>query len=130
MVDIVSPTGRSAFVSWLAGAALLAVLTGTATARAETSAGGDAAETRALMLVGACFNCHGSDGRLLSDAIPAIAGMPRSILQAQLTAFRAGQVPGTTVMDRIAADFSDDEIALMADWFAARAAPVDLPGDG
>ncbi len=70
------------------------------------------------VLAGTCFNCHGTDGRS-PGAIPSLAGRPQSVLEAQLLAFHAGDLPpGTTIMGRIAAGYSEDELKALAAWFA------------
>lgn len=67
-----------------------------------------------------CANCHGSDGRTVKDsAVPAIAGLPRDYMIAQMKAFKEGSRPAT-VMHQIAKGFSDAQIASMADYFAAQ----------
>lgn len=67
-----------------------------------------------------CANCHGSEGRTVKDsAVPAIAGLPRDYMIAQMKAFKEGSRPAT-VMHQIAKGFSDAQIASMADYFAAQ----------
>ena len=67
-----------------------------------------------------CANCHGSEGRTMKDsAVPAIAGLPRDYMIAQMKAFKEGSRPAT-VMHQIAKGFSDAQIASMADYFAAQ----------
>lgn len=67
-----------------------------------------------------CANCHGSDGRTVKDSsVPAIAGLPRDYMVAQMKAFKEGSRPAT-VMHQIAKGFSDAQIADMADYFAAQ----------
>ncbi len=78
-------------------------------------------ERQALMLAAACFNCHGTDGRLTHEQVPAIADLPAPALLARLRAFQRGEVPGTTVMDRITSGFTDAELQLLADYFAGTA---------
>lgn len=70
------------------------------------------------VLAGACANCHGTDGRL-GGAIPAIAGRPAGILEAQLLAFKRGEQPNATVMTRHAAGYSDAELAALAAYFSS-----------
>jgi cytochrome subunit of sulfide dehydrogenase len=70
-----------------------------------------------IMLAGGCATCHGPDGRSPGE-IPAIAGVPAEVLEGQLLAFRADEVPGTTVMTRIAKGFSPDELKALAAHFA------------
>lgn len=90
--------------SFFAGAASLA--------QAETLA-----PAQVELLAGSCANCHGTDGKL-SGAIPAIAGRPVTVLDAQLQAFKQGLQPNTTVMDRIAKGYTDAELSALANYFA------------
>ena len=70
------------------------------------------------VLAGSCANCHGVDGHSLTS-IPTIAGRPESILLEQLKAFKSDTPPtNTTIMDRLAKGFSDDELAALARHFS------------
>lgn len=69
------------------------------------------------VLAGPCANCHGPDGRS-TGAIPSIAGLDASETAARLRAFRAGQVPGATVMPRLMKGYDDAQIEMLAQWFA------------
>lgn len=67
-----------------------------------------------------CANCHGTDGRSVQgSAVPALAGMPREYMLAQLKAFRDGSRPAT-VMHQIAKGFTEPQLAQMAAYFAAQ----------
>ncbi|MFG1411122.1 c-type cytochrome [Xanthobacter sp. VTT E-85241] len=61
-----------------------------------------------------CSGCHGAAG----GAVPALAGRPAGEIVADMQAFRTGARP-TTVMDRIAKGFTDEETRAIADWIAA-----------
>lgn len=74
--------------------------------------------TRADLLVGSCFGCHGTDGHS-PGAIPALAGKSPDYIEQAMRAFRAGARPAT-VMSRHATGYSDEEIRLIADYFAAQ----------
>ncbi|MFQ3788058.1 c-type cytochrome [Halomonas sp. A29] len=74
-------------------------------------------EQTALM-ASACANCHGTDGRLVGS-VPTIAGRPAAVLEARLLAFKHEEVGDTTIMDRIAKGFTDEELAALAGHFAA-----------
>lgn len=105
---------------WAACVLGASLVTSAAAAAAETrETASEPADAAAIMLAVACFNCHGTDGALRNDDIPAIAGAPQPVLQAQLLAFKQGQMPAT-VMDRIAGGFSDAELAILAAHFAAQ----------
>jgi len=67
-----------------------------------------------------CANCHGTDGRSVpGSALPALAGMPREHLLAQLQAFRDGRRPAT-VMHQIAKGFTEPQLSQLAAYFAAQ----------
>lgn len=63
-----------------------------------------------------CFNCHGTEGNTKS-AIPAIAGRERAYLEATLKAFKDGSKQAT-IMHQLAKGYTDDEIAVLADYFS------------
>lgn len=70
------------------------------------------------VLAAACANCHGTDGRS-STSVPTIAGRPESILLEQLRAFQSDTPPAnTTIMDRLAKGFNDDELTALARHFS------------
>lgn len=66
--------------------------------------------------VGNCFNCHGTEGRV-NSAIPSIAGRDKAYLEETLKAFKAGS-KSATIMHQLAKGYSDEEIALLADYFS------------
>ena len=71
-------------------------------------------------LAATCANCHGTDGRAVpGSAIPALAGLPRDYIAAQMLAFQNGSRTAT-VMPQIARGFSAAQIDALADYFAAR----------
>ncbi len=89
----------------------------------------------ASVLAGACFNCHGTDGRS-PGSIVSIAGRPELELATKLKAFKSEPPPaGTTIMNRIARGYSDADLEALAAYFsgikAASAAPrAKVKGDG
>jgi sulfide dehydrogenase cytochrome subunit len=93
---------------------LLAVsLTFAGAAQAQTA---EALNLRSM--AASCAQCHGTDGRSApGSAVPAIAGMPRDHLAAQLKAFKAGSRPAT-VMTQLAKGFSDAQLEQLADYFS------------
>jgi cytochrome c553 len=72
-------------------------------------------------LAAQCANCHGTNG-VSQGGIPGLAGQSRTYLVAQMAAFKSGGRTGTasTIMHQIAKGYSEDQIALMADYFAAQ----------
>ncbi|MQX37796.1 c-type cytochrome [Roseospira navarrensis] len=69
-----------------------------------------------------CATCHGMDGRVFTEAMPALAGMDPEDFVAAMRAFRDDRRPGT-IMDRIAKAFTEDDVAALAAHYAA------LPAD-
>jgi glyoxylase-like metal-dependent hydrolase (beta-lactamase superfamily II) len=67
-------------------------------------------------LAGNCANCHGTTGRG-SGAMPRLAGMAEVYFVEQMRQFRDGKRPAT-VMHQLAKGYSDEEIALLAEFFA------------
>jgi cytochrome subunit of sulfide dehydrogenase len=76
-----------------------------------------AAPPSAAMLSFSCATCHGYDGVSVGPASPSIAGMPTEYFINTMQDFRDGKRPAT-VMDRIAKGYTDEEIELMAEFFA------------
>jgi cytochrome subunit of sulfide dehydrogenase len=72
---------------------------------------------RAPALAESCAACHGPDGRA-EAGIPPLAGNPEAVMRAQLLAFRNDEIPGATVMPRLARGFSEEELKALAAWFA------------
>jgi cytochrome subunit of sulfide dehydrogenase len=65
-----------------------------------------------------CTGCHPANANV-DTPVPRLTGRDAAELAAALQAFRSGRRPAT-VMDRIAKGFSDDEIKLIAAWYAAQ----------
>jgi cytochrome c553 len=89
----------------IAAAALLA-LTGAASA-ADIPAG-----------AAACSGCHPARAGV-DTTVPRLIGRDAAQIVAAMADFRAGKRP-TTIMDRIAKGFTDDEVKAIAAWFAAQ----------
>ncbi|HUL67862.1 MAG TPA: cytochrome P460 family protein [Burkholderiaceae bacterium] len=68
-----------------------------------------------------CAACHGVNGVSVSDTIPNLAGQKPAYLETQLKALREG-VRKNPIMNPIAGQLKDDEIANVAAYFAS------LPG--
>ena len=65
-----------------------------------------------------CSGCHPPSQAGVSP-VPRLVGRNASEIVQTMQAFRTGQKP-TTIMDRVAKGFSDDEIAAIARWYAAQ----------
>ena len=74
---------------------------------------------RARRLAAGCAGCHGTDGVPVAGTFPALAGQPAAGLIASMKGFRDGTRPAT-VMQQIARGYSDEQIALLAAYFAAQ----------
>ena len=71
-------------------------------------------------LAATCANCHGSNGQARGDMRP-LAGVPADRLLAQLADFRSGAMPAT-IMHQIAKGYSEEQLRLIAAYFAAQPA--------
>ncbi len=63
----------------------------------------------------ACSGCHPAS----LGEFPHLGGRSAPDIVAAMKAFRSGERP-STVMDRIAKGFGDDEVAAIAAWYAAQ----------
>ncbi len=86
-----------------------------------TSAAPAQDELAARNLAATCANCHGTDGFAQGGEIKSLAGMPAERLLALMADFRSGAEPAT-VMHQIARGYSDAQLRLIANYFAARKA--------
>ena len=71
-------------------------------------------------LAATCANCHGTNGQARGDMKP-LAGMGADKLAAMLADFKSGAQP-STVMGQIAKGYTDEQIKLVAGFFAAQPA--------
>jgi sulfide dehydrogenase cytochrome subunit len=74
--------------------------------------------SRAMLLSVSCAGCHGTDG-YSPGSIPSIGGKSSDFIATSLRQFSSGARPGT-VMGRHASGYTDEEIQLIADYFATR----------
>ena len=74
----------------------------------------------------ACAVCHGQLGLSVTPDAPHLAGQPAIYLAAQLKAYRSGK-RAHEVMGVMAKPLSDDDIALLAAWYAAIKVEVQAP---
>ncbi len=71
-------------------------------------------------LAATCANCHGTAGKSLPNAaLPSLAGMKSEVFIEQMQAFKSG-ARSATIMHQIAKGFSDDQIKLLAGYFASQ----------
>jgi sulfide dehydrogenase cytochrome subunit len=69
-------------------------------------------------LAATCANCHGTNG-VSKGEVASLAGLPAERIVASMAAFKSGALPAT-VMHQIAKGYTDDQIKLMAAYFAAQ----------
>lgn len=73
----------------------------------------------ARMLAETCAGCHGTDGASMGPASPTLAGMNGEYFTELMKGFRDGTVY-STIMGRLAKGYTDEEIGLMASFFAGK----------
>ena len=71
-----------------------------------------------MHLAATCANCHGTDGQPQKGTFMPLAGFPAPQLVEILGAYKSGTRTGT-VMHQIAKGYTDDQIALIAAYFAS-----------
>jgi sulfide dehydrogenase cytochrome subunit len=67
-------------------------------------------------LAAQCANCHGTNGKSVTE-VASLAGQPANVIVQKMKDFRDGKVPAT-VMHQLAKGYSDEQVALMADYFS------------
>ena len=93
-------------------AALLALLATTAAQAADPNLGRNLAAT--------CANCHGTNGKAVAGSgMGSLAGENKANMLQKLTDFRNGDRP-STIMQQIAKGYSEAQLTLIADYFAAQ----------
>jgi cytochrome subunit of sulfide dehydrogenase len=65
-----------------------------------------------------CSGCHAT-ARSVDTTVPRLIGRNPADIVTAMQAFKSGQLP-STVMDRIAKGFSDDEVKAIAAWYRAQ----------
>jgi cytochrome subunit of sulfide dehydrogenase len=73
--------------------------------------------TKAAMLSITCAGCHGTDGKS-NGAIPGINGKSAAYIYQSLLDYRNEKRP-SSIMDRHAKGYSEEELKLIADYFAS-----------
>lgn len=71
-------------------------------------------------LAATCANCHGTNGRALpGSGLDALAGVPQAVTLQKLAEFKRGE-RGGSIMPQIAKGYTDEQLALIAAYFAAQ----------
>ncbi|MGL4232463.1 MAG: c-type cytochrome [Casimicrobium sp.] len=63
-----------------------------------------------------CANCHGTNGKSVAE-VPSLAGAPANVTIQKMKDYRDGKLPAT-IMHQLAKGYTDEQIALIADYFA------------
>ena len=79
-----------------------------------------AATPSASMLANTCAGCHGTNGSSVGPASPTIAGISVDYFIETMEAYKKAERP-STIMSRIAKGYTEEEIKLMAKFFAKQA---------
>ena len=67
-----------------------------------------------------CATCHGTLGKATEgSAVVSLAGMPAANIILQMKAFKEGTRPAT-VMHQLSKGYSDAQVAMIANYFAAQ----------
>lgn len=77
----------------------------------------------AALLAAGCAACHGTRG-YSEEGMPSLAGLDEEYLRREMARFASGERQ-STVMMKHAQGYSEAEIRLLADYFAAQSAPRD-----
>ena len=76
---------------------------------------------RARNLAATCTSCHGTNG-VSQTEIKSLAAVAKAEIVSKLQDFKSGREPGT-VMPQLAKGYTDEQIDLIAGWFAAQKVP-------
>jgi len=69
-------------------------------------------------LAATCTGCHGTDG-VSRGGTASLAGMAKDSIVRKMQEFKSGTKPAT-IMHQLAKGYSDEQISLVADWYAAQ----------
>ena len=97
---------------------IMATVVATACAASANAQGGDPNLGRNLAAT--CANCHGTNGISVGE-VESLAGKPRDELVRKMQEFKSGAKP-STIMTQLAKGYTDQQIELVAAWFAAQKA--------
>ncbi len=80
------------------------------------------------LISGRCATCHGPQGQATSPIFPSLAGQNRDYLVKQLQEFRSRKRVSETMAPQVA-DLTDENIAELASFFAAKPARTNRVSD-
>jgi sulfide dehydrogenase cytochrome subunit len=86
-------------------------------------------EVSGKMLGDNCDACHGTQGRIYDEVIPALAGIPKDTFIKIMMDFKK-EVKPAIIMNHVARAFTDGEIERMAVYFASQPATPWLEKEG
>ena len=69
-------------------------------------------------LANTCAGCHGVDGSSTGPAIPSLAEMSTEYFKEAMANYKDPEGRYSTIMSRIAKGYTEEEVNLMADYFA------------
>ena len=69
-------------------------------------------------LAATCANCHGTNGNARGNMKP-LAGVSANLIVAMVADYKSGELPAT-IMHQIAKGYTDEQIKLVAAFFAAQ----------
>jgi len=104
---------RATRLSSLVGTLVLATA-----AQAQTPAPAAPHPHLARNLAATCANCHGTNGNARGDMKP-LAGVAADKIVAMMADYKAGNLPAT-IMHQISKGYTDEQIRLIAGYFAAQ----------
>jgi cytochrome c553 len=98
----------------------LVVTVGLALAAASPTAGQQTDPNLGRAVAATCANCHGTSGVSVGE-VPSLAGRPKDELIRKMQDFKTGRTQGT-IMPQLAKGYTDEQIDVVAAWYAARPA--------
>jgi sulfide dehydrogenase cytochrome subunit len=93
------------------------VLIGAALALAPHAAFAD--DVAARSMAATCAACHGTSGHSITKTVEPLAGRPKERIVELMQAFKTGKKPAT-IMQQISKGYSDQQIEMIAGYFAAQ----------
>jgi cytochrome subunit of sulfide dehydrogenase len=67
-------------------------------------------------LAAACANCHGTNGKSVAE-VPSLSGVAANVTIQKMKDFREAKIPAT-IMHQLAKGYTDEQVALIADYYA------------